>query len=165
MRNDVNLGITKSLNRGLAAARGKLVAIQDHDDVSHAKRLNQQVAFMSANPAVALAGTQARIVNGQGRVCWRPGWWRSLSHKAIRFQSMLDNPFLHPTVIFRRDVICDEFGGYNEAYITAHDYDLISRVAARRVVGNLPDTLVDYRVHESSMGKRYAGQHLALSAS
>ncbi len=163
LHNDVNAGVTKSLNRGLAAARGNFVAIQDHDDVSHPERLSRQVEFMAANTDVALAGTQARILNSKGRVCWRPGWSRPLNPEGIRFQSMFDNPFIHSSIMFRRDVIRDEFGGYDEKYVTGHDYDLLSRVAERHTVRNLAEVLFDYRVHDGALGKRYGTKHSALT--
>ena len=163
LRNETNLGVTRSLNRGLASAHGALVAIQDHDDVSHPERLSKQVEFMAANPDMVLAGAQARLLNSRGRRRWRPGWWRPLSPESIRFQSMFDNPFIHSTIIFRREVIWNEFGGYDEKYATGHDYDLVSRVAQRHLVRNLPEKLFDYRVHDDALGKRYGTQHSTLT--
>jgi glycosyltransferase involved in cell wall biosynthesis len=54
LTNPVNRGLTPSLNRGLAAARGALIARQDADDLSAPERLSRQVAFFEAHPRVGL---------------------------------------------------------------------------------------------------------------
>ena len=51
--NEENLGLTKSLNKGIAASLGEYIARQDADDVSLPKRLESQIAFLENNPNVA----------------------------------------------------------------------------------------------------------------
>ena len=162
--NRANLGLAKSLNLGLTAARAPLVARQDADDRSHPDRLRMQLEFMHANPEVALLGAQARILNKRGRISRRPGWNRAVSDKAIRFQLLFDNPFIHTSVMFRRDIVWHELGGYDEMFSTGQDYELWSRVAARYKVSNLPATLIDYRFHGSSTSARYGDNHLERSS-
>src|SRR5258705_775698 len=52
--NEKNLGVTRSLNLGLAQARGRYVARMDADDLSAPERLARQVAFLDSHPEVAL---------------------------------------------------------------------------------------------------------------
>lgn len=163
LNNPVNVGLTKSLNRGLAAARGALVARQDADDISHPERLAAQVGFMRSNPDVALVGTQVRVLDERGRVSRPPGWERASGGAAIRFQLMFDNAFVHTSVLFRREVVWGRLGGYDESFVTGQDFDLWSRVAARYEVRNLARRLVDYRFHAGSAAARYGGEHLGLS--
>lgn len=161
--NAENVGVTVSLNRGLASARAALVARQDADDVSHPTRLATQVEFMRANPGVALVGAQARVIVGRGRAVRAPGWERAAGGTAIRFQLMFDNAFIHTSVLFRRDVIWGRLGGYDEGFTQAQDFELWSRVAARHEVRNLPQPLVDVRLHPDSVAARYGGGHIDLS--
>jgi glycosyltransferase involved in cell wall biosynthesis len=160
-----NTGLAKSLNLGLRAARAPLIARQDADDRSHPERLAAQVEFMRAHPEVALAGTQARILNKHGRASRRPGWERAITNTAIRLQLLFDNPFIHTSVMFRRDLVWQELGGYDETLPTGEDFDLWSRVAARYKVANLPATLVDYRFHSNSTSARFDENHIELSSS
>jgi len=160
-----NIGLAKSLNHGLRAARGPLVARQDADDRSHPERLAAQVEFMHAHREVTLLGTQVRVLNKHRRASRRPGWERAVTNSAIRFQLLFDNPFIHTSVMFRRDVVWQELDGYDETLPTGEDFDLWSRIAARYTVGNLPATLVDYRFHDSSVSARYDETHLERSSS
>jgi glycosyltransferase involved in cell wall biosynthesis len=159
-----NTGLARSLNLGLNAARAPLVARQDADDRSHPARLKTQVEFMHANPEVALLGTQVRVLNKHGRTSRRPGWQKAVTDTAIRFQSLFDNPFIHSSVMFRRDIVWQELGGYDETFATGQDFELWSRVAARYKVWNLPATLIAYRFHSSSTSARYDDNHLERSS-
>jgi len=164
IRNQSSEGLARALNRGLAAAQAPLVARHDSDDVAHPERLETQLAFLRANPEVVLLGAQVRVLDEHGRASNPPGWRRALTHDGIRFQSMFDNPFIHSSVVFRRDVIRDDLGGYDPAFTSGEDFDLWSRVAARYEVRNLPQRLVDFRVHPASTAAQFAGDHIARSS-
>jgi glycosyltransferase involved in cell wall biosynthesis len=157
-------GLARALNRGLTAAQAPLVARLDGDDIAHPKRLGTQLAFLRANPAVVLLGAQVRVLDERGRASNPPGWRRALTHDGIRFQSLFDNPFIHSSVVFRRDVIRDDLGGYDPAFASGEDFDLWSRVAARYEVRNLPQKLVDFRVHPASTAAQFADDHIARSS-
>lgn len=48
-------------------ASGDLVARHDHDDISDPLRLEQQVAYLEANPDVALVGSRAWLIDEEGK--------------------------------------------------------------------------------------------------
>ena len=60
VRNERNLGLTRSLNRCLSLARGEYFARQDADDISLPERLALQVQLLDANPHVGAIGTGSR---------------------------------------------------------------------------------------------------------
>jgi len=147
--NPHNMGLAKTLNRGLRLAAGDLIARQDADDVSCPDRLRRQVEFLDGHPETALVGSQARIINDDGR----PNglrFDRCCEYKSIRWDLMFDNSFTHTSVMFRREIVAGELGGYDESFSYCQDYDLWSRIASRHCVMNLPSTLVDYRMHPFS---------------
>ena len=118
-------GVSRALNRGLAAASAPLVARQDADDVSLPERLERQVEFLQARPDVAVVGSAWIEVNAAGRrVRPRAGFL------AGRVDSVLAdfNPLTHPTVVFRKKVVLAA-GGYDDRLRFAQDYDLWLRLA------------------------------------
>lgn len=159
--NERNLGLTRSLNRGLAEARGALIARQDADDLSDSGRLAQQVAFLRENPEVRLLGSSAWRIDSAGRVTGANDL--PCTHDAIRWASVLDNPFLHTSVMFHRETALAEFGGYDERFAICQDYDLWNRIAARHRVANLPARLVRMREHATSMTASEPGATTAES--
>ncbi|MFZ4680915.1 MAG: glycosyltransferase family 2 protein [Terrimicrobiaceae bacterium] len=159
IRNDANKGQTPCLNQGLRLARGKWIARQDADDLSHPVRLSEQHQFTTIHPEVVLLGTNGRIIDEQDRLTGLLD--APLSHEAIEWTSPFLNPFMHTSVLFRADIIRDEFGGYDESFRIAQDYDLWTRVLARHRTANLPQRLVGYRHLESSLSK--AGRDRAFA--
>ena len=68
LENKENLGITKSLNRGLEIAKGEYVARMDADDISFPKRFETQVEYLKNNPQVIVCGTGVELIGDwQGR--------------------------------------------------------------------------------------------------
>lgn len=145
-----NRGVAISANRGLALARGRFIARQDHDDISKPTRLEKQVHFMQENPEIFLLGTAAEItnVNGfTGRYHNHP-----IDPRLINLELLFDNPFVHSSIIFRREVLRD-IGLYNPhgSVTPLDDYDFISRVAFKYPVANLPEPLVEYYENSNSL--------------
>lgn len=147
VENAAALGLVPSLNRGLELARGELVARQDHDDVSRADRLEMQVAFLRRQPDVALVGSEAWAMDEQGRRGAR--MLRPLSAEGVRWYLCFDNAFIHSSVMFRREVIARELGGYRPS-LHSEDYELWSRLARVRPTANLPEPLLSFREHTGS---------------
>lgn len=150
IRHERNRGLSAALNRGLEEARGQLVARQDADDLSDASRLARQRAFLETHPTVALVGSQAAAIDDDGRPLKPVD--RSLDAVSIRWYGLFDNPFIHTSVMFRRRVVWEELGGFDAACDPySQDYALWMRVMRGHDVANLPERLVTYRVHGSSI--------------
>lgn len=165
VRNEVNVGLTRSLNRGLAMARGTLIARQDADDISHKNRLGTQVSFLDREPNVIVLGTQGCYIDELGRPKSVAPWPKSTSNLAIRWQLLFDGPFIHSSVMFRRGIVWNELGGYDDSFATSQDFELWSRVSSRGYdMRNLSATLVDFRIHRGSASTRYALDGIAKVA-
>lgn len=161
LHNSGNIGLTRSLNRGLKAAQGTLIARQDADDVSHPTRLACQIEFLGREPRVAVLGTQARTIDSRGRLVNAAPWPRSTRRLAVRWQLLFDSPFVHSSVMFRKSVIAS-LGDYDESFETSQDFELWSRVAAAgHEMRNLPDAMLDFRVHEASVSAGYRQENVA----
>ncbi|MBA4358704.1 MAG: hypothetical protein C0405_13365, partial [Desulfovibrio sp.] len=150
LRNESNLGLTRSLNRGLDMARGRYLARQDVDDISLPQRLEKQAAFLEAHPGVALLGAAAWRVDGEGKplpiVGRHPG-----GHAAIRLKMLLNNAFFHAAACARLDVMRAHGLAYDPAFTYAQDYDLWSRLMDFGQGANLHEPLIKFRVHAGQL--------------
>jgi glycosyltransferase involved in cell wall biosynthesis len=159
IRNTEHKGQTACLNQGLYLARGRWIARQDADDLAHPSRLSKQHRFLSVQPGVVLLGTNGRIIDEQDRLTGLLD--APLSQQGIRWTSPFLNPFMHTSVIFHAETIRDQFGGYNEDYRIAQDYELWTRVIVSHQSANLPERLACYRHLTSSLSK--AGREVAFA--
>jgi hypothetical protein len=148
VRTATQSGVAAALNTGIRAASADLIARQDADDVSEPARLEKQMAALRARPQLALLGTQATIIDDAGRV--RGTVERSVEPSSIAWCLLLDNAFVHTSVVFRRDA-WESCGAYLErGKPFPEDYALWCRIARRFEVGNLPERLVRFRLSEAS---------------
>jgi len=147
--NDRKLGLAASLNRGVAEARGEFIARLDADDLAMPERLARQVAFMDANPHVALLGSWYVEISEEGRPLAR----RRLptEHWDLRWHLCVTCPFVHSAVLWRRSLVAERVGGYDETIVYGEDYDLWKRLATRLPVATLPAYLIQHRLHDASM--------------
>ncbi|MDX6478338.1 MAG: hypothetical protein QOG29_925 [Gaiellaceae bacterium] len=148
LRNERNLGLIKSLNRGLAESRGRYVARQDADDISEPERLERQAAFLDVNPDVAILASSYLRIRDDGSV----SGIRYVPTEAlgVRWRLLFLNAFTNSSVMFRRDDV-ERLGGFREEFAYAQDYDLWSRLAFTGSVAALPDTLARYRDTRDSL--------------
>lgn len=141
-RRNKNLGLAHALNDGIQKSRGKYVARMDDDDISAPERLQDQMDFLELHQEYGWIGCEADLIDETG--IWGKA---SRPEKPSVYSFLHSSPFIHPSVMFRRDVLT-ECGGYSEKYFTTRceDYELFMRLYASGYRGyNLRKNLFQYR--------------------
>jgi hypothetical protein len=149
LTNERNLGIAAATNRGLAAARGEYVALQDHDDISLPHRFQTQLDFLRSHPEIALVGSAATLIDENG-VAY--GFYVEPEDDIeLKWETLFRCPISHTSVMARCRVFLD-VGGYSTEKMlkVASDYDLLSRIVTRYQVANLGQPLVKWRRHPTA---------------
>lgn len=141
VHNESNIGLTKSLNKALAMARGVYIARLDDKDLADPRRLRLQVEFLESHPAVALVGSWVLKTRegGTSYVKKLPTQQGEIKRALIFF-----NPFVHSAIMMRKSAL-DAVGGYDEGWLYAQDYELYFRLAHLYDLANLPLPLVRSR--------------------
>jgi len=132
-----NVGISRSLNAGIEAARAPFVAIQDADDFSAPQRLERQLAVLERSGDVAVVGCRMREVDEAGREL-APR--TSFAAGDVREVLLRFNPIPNTSAALRRDAVLAA-GGYDPRYRYAMEYDLWLRLAERWRVVALDEVL------------------------
>ncbi len=142
--NTNNIGLPKTLNKGIALARAKYIARIDADDIALPQRLHRQFTFLEQQPEIALCGTQVEKIDAAGY---------HISHSNSCTDTNLIpkiapyvNVLTHPTWMIRREIF-EVVGEYRD-FPNAEDYDLVMRILdAGFKITNLEEVLLQYRVH------------------
>lgn len=152
VRNQKQLGLAASLNRGLDRAVGRYVARLDADDIALPDRLERQVARIAGEPDLGVLGSAVVDLDGEGtrgRLHRLPRGGR-----ALRWHALFSSPFFHPTVLIDRDLLDRHGLRYDTAFLESEDYDLWTRLFAFADGANLPEALVAKRVHAGQASLR-----------
>lgn len=151
VRSRPNAGVVATRNEILAAARGRWMAVNDADDVSAPHRLARQLAYLREHPACVALGSAMRVVTPQGDPVYVSS--HPLTHAEIDAANLTTGGAYigHSTAILST-ATARAVGGYRAEFRDgAEDFDLWLRLAERGELANLPEVLVDYRLHAGSM--------------
>jgi glycosyltransferase involved in cell wall biosynthesis len=156
VKNLENIGLTKSLNKGLALAKGGFIARQDADDISCRERLAYQVCFLDEFPDVGVLGTWVAYINKEGH---QESVWETPARAAIvKWSLLFGNCIAHPSVMLRHFLVKGGIA-YRSEISYAQDYELWVRLSDKTQLNNLPEVLYLRRVHEQMIGiKNYEQQ-------
>jgi glycosyltransferase involved in cell wall biosynthesis len=150
LRNETQLGLAASLNRGLDEAAGKYVARLDADDVALPHRLERQVERLPGPAAVIGSAVVDVDENGaRGRTHVLPE-----GAVELRWHALFSSPFFHPTVLVDREVLEAHGLRYAPEFLESEDYDLWTRLFEHADGANLREPLVLKRVHAGQASQR-----------
>lgn len=159
--NEQNIGLTRSLNRGLKLAVGRFIARQDADDISDRDRFAKQLEVLRRDSEIGVVGSAAQVIDEfgvKGNVHAVP-----LHDTDIRWQLLFRNVFKHASVIIRSKILQDNELKYNEELPYAQDYDLWSRMSCHCKMANVADPLIRYRIHRQQVSSLYLEKQQQLA--
>jgi glycosyltransferase involved in cell wall biosynthesis len=149
--NPSNFGIQKSLNAGLASARGEFIARIDDDDTWVDKdKLTNQVKYLQENPEYVLVGTNATICDANGNEIG--AYSLPQDDVEIRSRMLIKNCFIHPSIMARKQAI-RQSGGYDESENVKHieDYALWLKLGLIGKFANIKSQSVRMIIHSNSL--------------
>lgn len=152
-----NIGLTKSLNKGLKSVLGEYIARQDADDISHRDRIDYQVSFLDKHMCIGLVGTNVAFIDQRGTIFsfWRP----PTTHDDIRKQLLKGNSFCHGSVMFRKECL-ETVGYYREQFRYTQDYDLWFRISDKYEVANIERILYKFRRNSHTISRKKLSKQL-----
>ena len=128
---DKNAGLANALNECLKEAKGDFIARQDVDDYSMPNRFEMEIEFLKQNPNIAFVGSNCFLY--ENNEIYGERYVPAFPYKK---DFLFNSPFIHGTVIFRREVF-EKVGNYRSIgrCLKYEDYDFFMRIYAAGMIG------------------------------
>lgn len=147
VHNESNVGLIKTLNKGLSLATGDYIARMDSDDISLPNRLESQLKYIVENQ-VELVGGRLQKIDGDGEPIGSPTLGYSIKQveKVLPYTDCIP----HPTWFGKSELFkCS--GGYREIKY-CEDYDFLLRASdAGYRIGLCNEVLLNYRINTTGI--------------
>lgn len=157
VKNEENLQIVKTLNKGIAISKGKYIARMDADDISLPERFEKQIKFMESNVDISVCGSFLETIGKEEKRIWK----YPITPESIKVTLMFNSPLAHPSVIIRKSFF--DKAVYSLEYQKAEDYYLWVENSNESKYANIPEVLLYYRLHEFQTGQVSYDMQLKLS--
>lgn len=149
IKNEFNLKLIQTLNKGMKLARGKYLVRMDSDDICELERFQIQVNFMDRNPEIVVSGTWFKLFGNSAQLVQYP-----IEHDAIVTNLLYTCCICHPSTIWRLEKL-DKIA-FDENYAHAEDYHFWINCLEIGKIANIPQSLLNYRVHGDSVSIKYS---------
>lgn len=146
LSNEVNLGLVKTLNKGIELTNTEFLARMDADDLWEPSKLDKQIRLMDENPEVGLCGTSVRKfgnINGD--------FIFPRNNETLKVGFLFYCTMSHPSVVYRTSFLKESGLRYRSEYFPAEDYKMWIDCIDKTQVRNIPEILVYYRQHEQQI--------------
>lgn len=152
-RNTANQGVAYTMNKAISFANGQYITIMNADDIMLPERLKLSIKFLKANPNYICTGTQVDLINNKDEVVGHKEF--PTSHEKIYNSMLTINPVQHSSMTINKDLLPEDFTFYNNNYRVSEDLDLLTRLQKYGKLHNLPETLIQYRIHDESLTQTF----------
>ncbi|MCX6197822.1 MAG: glycosyltransferase family A protein [Bacteroidetes bacterium] len=152
-KNEQNIKLIATLNKGFELVTTKYVVRADADDINSLNRLELQYKFMEQHPDVGLSGTAYESF-GEGKL---PAVVRyAPDHNTICWKHFYQIHLSHGTSIFRMSVVRKHNLFFDAAFAHAEDYELFTRFSRVSRLANLQQVLYKVRHHEHEVSRLFS---------
>ena len=140
-----NMGLAQAINISILNSTTQYYARMDSDDIAHADRFSKQVNFLENNFNIDILGTWAfvfedELPSNNCSIRIMPVGAKEI-HDLFHYQ----NPLIHPSVMFRRNVFA-KIGLYDINFPSECDLELWARALKLGIeISNLSEPLLYYR--------------------
>jgi len=146
VRNEKNLGLVKSLNKGIDLVETEFLARMDADDLWVKTKLEKQLQLLDERLDVGLCGTSIRKFGAYENDFYFP-----VDNKGLKVGFIFYCCMSHPSVVYRMSFLKETGLRYRENYFPAEDYKMWLDCLKSTQIYNIPEILVYYRQHENQI--------------
>lgn len=152
--NELNIGLTKSLNVAIKQAQGFYIVRMDADDESLPYRFQVQHDYMQTHPNVAACGSNRRTFGNVSFFTQKVNPLLPCTNDEIKTNLLFSNPMMHPSMIMKR-IVNGHLIRYDENTRIAQDYMLwFSMIKEGLEINNIDKVLINYRISDTQISSK-----------
>ena len=152
IKNEENLKLIKTLNKGIGLAKGQYISRMDADDIAAENLFEKQLATFNSDPSIDIVNIQTYELTEDGNL-YRPFIVRKyLDNKSLKYIELFENHITHPGIMVKSELMKKYLYKDDGSVINFEDVDLWIRMlwdGAKCVTIN--DRLLYYRINNSSV--------------
>jgi len=160
--NPENMGISKTLNRGIEICTGEFVSFLASDDYYEIDKIEKQVEFLAKNKNVGLVFSDVNIVNNKGEFLttwskykrnYKKYFLNGLPNANI-YLKLISETFIPAASTMVRKAVLHEIGCFDEK-MKIEDTDLNLRISEKYPIGYIDICLANYRLHGLNASRNF----------
>jgi glycosyltransferase involved in cell wall biosynthesis len=155
IKNEMNVGLTKTCNIILNNANGKYFQPLDADDIIFPDKIQKQVAVLEKSPNTAMVYSNVSVIDESGKIanpdyCKRINYDKDKMPSGKIFNELLIFNFISLPSVLVNTEFAKNTGGFDET-LQVQDYYMWLKLSEKYEIKYLSGNNAYYRVHETSM--------------
>lgn len=159
VKNEENLGMVRTINKGIEMARGEYISHFNSDDLFYDKsKLAKQVRFLDDNPEHGAVFTRAQLIDDKGDIFKdvKHSYYLKMDQQQnqdrfawLGFFFYKSNCLCYPSVMIRKAVY-EEIGVFDPSYTIMQDLDMWIRICKKFEIFVIEEKLTAFRISDAS---------------
>lgn len=150
--NEMNMGLTPTLNKGIQLAKGEYICRMDADDISEIDRIEKEYDYLVSHQ-LDLVGCLSMMIDEQGNTLYQikkvPSSVQKIK-KCLKYNQVIS----HPTWLGKKEMFKD-LNGYRQIPL-CEDTDFTLRAILKGYkIGNINQCLLRYRLTKDSISRTH----------
>ncbi len=151
-KNEQNLGISKSRNKGISLSNEEYIAMLDSDDYwIDNKKIEKQLEILEKDKSIGIIGSNILCINNKGKEIKK--YFYKITDREIREKILIKNQFAQSSIIIRRSFL-EKTQKYNKDFDGCEDYDLWLKIGRISKFANIDDITTAYMIHPGGISKQ-----------
>lgn len=160
IHNQLQIGLTRSLNKGLGVAKGEFIARMDSDDFSVPTRFERQLAFFEKHKDIDIIGTGV-VSFGAKNIFMSP--CNGMGNDEICAELFFTSGLCHPSVMIKKSFLDNNGLTYDGKVKKGQDYDMWERCSEYGKLAVMDEVLLFYRIHDKQITSQFKSEQVTTA--